>query len=69
MDPTTKKHILLPVGPTQLSGVYGAPFVDVRIQRFVGHQLNASLAARAFYLRELAFVEDCRVQKIGSASP
>jgi len=43
-----------------------APFVDVRCQRFAGHQLNASLAARAFYLRELAFVEECRVQKIAS---
>ncbi|HET8841181.1 MAG TPA: hypothetical protein VFN35_06910 [Ktedonobacteraceae bacterium] len=36
-------------------------FVDVRCQRFVGHQLSANLAARAFYLRELAFVEECRV--------
>jgi pimeloyl-ACP methyl ester carboxylesterase len=38
-----------------------APFVDVRRQRFVAHQLSAHLAARAFYLRELAFVEECRV--------
>jgi pimeloyl-ACP methyl ester carboxylesterase len=38
-----------------------APFVDVRRQRFVAHQLSANLAARAFYLRELAFVEECRV--------
>jgi pimeloyl-ACP methyl ester carboxylesterase len=43
------------------------PFVDVRRQRFVGHQLSANLAARAFYLRELAFVEECRVQKIVAA--
>jgi hypothetical protein len=33
----------------------------VRRQRFVAHQLSAHLAARAFYLRELAFVEECRV--------
>lgn len=38
-----------------------APFVDARRQRFVAHQLSAHLAARAFYLRELAFVEECRV--------
>jgi hypothetical protein len=45
-----------------------APFVDVRYQRFVAHQLSAHLAARAFYLRELAFVEDCRVHKLMSGS-
>src|SRR5664279_3120292 len=45
-----------------------APFVDVRRQRFVAHQLSANLAARAFYLRELAFVEDCRVHALMSAS-
>jgi pimeloyl-ACP methyl ester carboxylesterase len=38
-----------------------APFVDVRRQRFIPHQPSAHLAARAFYLRELAFVEECRV--------
>lgn len=38
-----------------------APFVDVRRQRFIPHQPGAHLAARAFYLRELAFVEECRV--------
>lgn len=38
-----------------------APFVGVRRQRFVAHQLSANLAARAFYLHELAFVEECRV--------
>ncbi len=45
-----------------------APFVDVRRQRFVGHQLNANFAAQAFYLRELAFVEECRVQKIATST-
>jgi pimeloyl-ACP methyl ester carboxylesterase len=49
----------------ELSQIFpSAPFVDIRCQRFVGHQLNANFAARAFYLRELAFVEECRVQKI-----
>jgi len=38
-----------------------APFVDVRCQRFIPHQPSAHLAARVFYLRELAFVEECRV--------
>ncbi|GHO97965.1 thioesterase [Reticulibacter mediterranei] len=38
-----------------------APFVDVRHHRFLPHQPSAHLAARAFYLRELAFVEECRV--------
>ncbi|QBD77175.1 hypothetical protein EPA93_14675 [Ktedonosporobacter rubrisoli] len=38
-----------------------APFVDVRRQRFVAHQPGANRASRAFYLRELAFVEECRV--------
>lgn len=38
-----------------------APFVDVRRQRFAAHQPSAHFAARAFYLRELAFVEECRV--------
>jgi Lysophospholipase len=41
-----------------------APFVDIRRQRFVGHQLCVNFAARAFYLHELAFVEECRVQKL-----
>ncbi len=44
-----------------------APFVDVRCQRFVGHQFNASLAARAFYLQDLAFLEECRVQAVVAA--
>lgn len=38
-----------------------APFVEVRRHRFLPHQPGAHLAARAFYLRELAFVEECRV--------
>ncbi|WP_369222390.1 alpha/beta hydrolase [Streptomyces sp. R39] len=38
-----------------------APFVDVRRQRFAGHQLTASFVARGYYLRELAFFEECRV--------
>ncbi len=38
-----------------------APFVDVHRQRFAPHQPGAHLVARAFYLRELAFVEECRV--------
>jgi hypothetical protein len=38
-----------------------SPFVDARRQRFAVHQPSAHLVARAFYLRELAFVEECRV--------
>jgi hypothetical protein len=36
-------------------------FVDVRIQRFTGHEISANLAARAFYLLELAFAEERHV--------
>ncbi|WP_078288665.1 alpha/beta hydrolase [Mycobacterium sp. D16R24] len=44
-----------------------APLVEVHQQRFAGHQLGANYAARAFYLHELAFAEECRLAAITSA--
>ncbi|CAN3127152.1 alpha/beta hydrolase [Mycobacterium sp. smrl_JER01] len=44
-----------------------AALIEVRQQRFAGHQLNANYAARAFYLHELAFAEECRLAAVTSA--
>lgn len=43
-----------------------AAMVEVRQQRFAGHQLSANYAARAFYLHELAFAEECRLAALTS---
>ena len=36
-----------------------APFVDVGIQRMAGHSVELHTLARAFYMKILAFVEEC----------
>jgi pimeloyl-ACP methyl ester carboxylesterase len=36
-----------------------APFVDVGVQRLAGHSVELHTLARAFYMKILAFVEEC----------
>jgi pimeloyl-ACP methyl ester carboxylesterase len=36
-----------------------APFVDVGVQRMAGHSVELHTLARAFYMKVLAFVEEC----------
>lgn len=36
-----------------------APFVDVGVQRMAGHSVELHTLARAFYMKILAFVEEC----------
>lgn len=38
-----------------------APFVDMGIQRLAGHSIELHTLARAFYMKILAFVEECIV--------
>jgi len=49
--------------PEALSHVAGmftsAPFVDVDMQRMAGHSAELHTLARAFYMKILAFVEEC----------
>jgi len=40
-----------------------APFVDVGIQRMAGHSVELHTLARAFYMKILAFVEECIVYR------
>lgn len=41
--------------------------VEIRRQRFAGHQLSANYVSRAFYLKEFAFVEECSLAAATSA--
>ena len=45
-----------------------APFVDVGIQRLTGHSAELHTLARAFYLKILAFVEECIVYRLNRSS-
>ena len=45
-----------------------APFVDVGVQRMVGHSAELHTLARAFYLKILAFVEECVVYRVNRSS-
>ena len=53
--------------PEALSHVAGmftsAPFVDVDMQRMAGHSAELHTLARAFYMKILAFVEECIVYR------
>ena len=45
-----------------------APFVDVGMQRMTGHSVELHTLARAFYMKILAFVEECIVYRVNRAS-
>ncbi len=45
-----------------------APFVDVGVQRMAGHSAELHTLARAFYLKILAFVEECIVYQLNRSS-
>jgi pimeloyl-ACP methyl ester carboxylesterase len=45
-----------------------APFVDVGIQRMAGHSAELHTLARAFYMKILAFVEECIVYRLNRSS-
>ncbi len=45
-----------------------APFVDVGIQRLTGHSAELHTLARAFYMKILAFVEECIVYRFNRSS-
>ncbi len=45
-----------------------APFVDVGMQRMVGHSAELHTLARAFYMKILAFVEECIVYHLNRSS-
>ncbi len=45
-----------------------APFVDVGVQRLAGHSVELHTLARAFYMKILAFVEECIVYQLNRAS-
>ena len=45
-----------------------APFVDVGMQRMMGHSAELHTLARAFYMKILAFVEECIVYRFNQAS-
>lgn len=45
-----------------------APFVDVGVQRMAGHSVELHTLARAFYMKILAFVEECIVYRFNQAS-
>ncbi|BDY32856.1 alpha/beta hydrolase [Mycolicibacterium mageritense] len=57
--------------PSALQGIRdlftSAAMAEACQQRFAGHQLSANYAARAFYLHELAFAEECRLAAVTSA--
>jgi len=45
-----------------------APFVDVGMQRMMGHSAELHTLARVFYMKILAFVEECIVYRLHQAS-
>ena len=45
-----------------------APFVDVGVQRLAGHSVELHTLARAFYMKILAFVEECILYQQSRAS-
>ena len=45
-----------------------APFVDVGVQRLAGHSVELHTLARAFYMKILAFVEECIVYHTNRSS-
>lgn len=45
-----------------------APFVDVGMQRMMGHSAELHTLARAFYMKILAFVEECIVYRLNRSS-
>ena len=45
-----------------------APFVDVGVQRLAGHSVELHTLARAFYMKILAFVEECIVYRLKDAA-
>ena len=45
---------------SHVAGMFtAAPFVDMGIQRMAGHSIELHTLARAFYMKILAFVEEC----------
>ena len=44
-----------------------APFVDVGMQRMVGHSAELHMLARAFYMKILSFVEECIVYRLNQS--
>ncbi len=44
------------------------PFVDVGMQRMAGHSAELHTLARAFYMKILAFVEECIVYRLNRSS-
>ncbi len=52
-----------------VAGMFSAaPFVDVGVQRMVGHSAELHTLAPAFYLKVLAFVEECIAYRSGRSS-
>lgn len=52
-----------------VAGMFSAaPFVDVGMQRMAGHSAELHTLARAFYMKILAFVEECIVYRQMQAS-
>ncbi len=45
-----------------------APFVDIGIQRLAGHSVELHTLARAFYMKVLAFVEECILYRANRSS-
>ncbi len=52
-----------------VAGIFTAsPFVDMGIQRLAGHSVELHTLSRAFYLKILAFVEECIVYRLNRSS-
>ncbi len=51
-----------------VAGMFSAaPFVDVGMQRMAGHSAELHTLARAFYMKILAFVEECIVYRLNQS--
>ncbi len=54
---------------SHVDGIFtAAPFVDMGIQRLAGHSIELHTLARAFYLKILAFVEECILYRANQSS-